>query len=63
MKMCLICSDEGRLGEVVGVTADTQVLVRTDEGTEAVDTDLVGPVEGGDFLVIRAGSAITRLER
>ncbi len=62
-EVCVTCSDEGRLGEVVRVTDETQVLVRTPEGTEPVDTDLVGPVKEGDLLVIHAGSAITRLER
>ncbi|MDP8927846.1 MAG: hydrogenase assembly protein HupF [Actinomycetota bacterium] len=62
-EVCITCSDEGRLGEVVRVEDDTQVLVRTPTGTEPVDTDLVGPVEEGDLVVIHAGSAITRLER
>ncbi len=62
-EVCITCSDEGRLGEVVRVTDETQVLVRTPEGTEPVDTDLVGPVEEGDLVVIHAGSAITRLDR
>ncbi|MDQ3931326.1 MAG: hydrogenase assembly protein HupF [Actinomycetota bacterium] len=62
-EVCVTCSDEGRLGEVVRIDEETRVLVRTPAGTEPVDTDLVGPVEEGDLLVIHAGAAITRLER
>jgi hypothetical protein len=72
---CTTCSDEGRLGEVVGTTADTttadtttadttdakraMATVRTAAGVEAVDTTLVGPVHPGDLVLVHAGAAIT----
>ena len=57
-EVCITCSDEGRLGEVVAVT-DDGTEVRTAAGTELVDTTLVGPVEPGDLILVHAGTAIT----
>ncbi len=56
-EVCITCSDEGRLGEVVGPGR-----ARTATGTEDVTTVLVDPVEPGDLLLIHAGMAITKLE-
>jgi len=58
--VCLTCSDEGRLAEVVqadGVSA----RVRTPTGVEEIDVALVGDVDPGDLLLVHAGSALTRL--
>jgi HupF/HypC family len=55
--VCITCSDEGRLGEVVGPGR-----VRTAAGLEDVDTVLVDPVVPGDLLLVHAGMAITRLD-
>jgi len=59
--VCITCSDEGRLGEVVAATGelDAEALVRTGEGVETVDTTLVGPLRAGDLVLVHAGSAIT----
>jgi len=59
--VCITCSDEGRLGEVVAATGelDVEATVRTGEGVETVDTTLVGPLRTGDLVLIHAGSAIT----
>lgn len=59
--VCVTCSDEGRLGEVVTATGDldAEATVRTAEGTEVVDTTLVGPLRAGDLILVHAGSAIT----
>jgi hypothetical protein len=54
---CITCSDEGRLGEVVGPGR-----VRTAAGVEDVLTTLVDPVAPGDLLLVHAGTAIGRLE-
>lgn len=59
--VCVTCSDEGRLAEVVGVHGAT-ARVRTGAGTEDVDLSLVGDVGRFDLLVVHAGMAITRLE-
>ncbi len=62
--VCVTCSDEGRLAEVVeparagGFTA----LVRTAGGEEAVDVTLVGEVQPHDLLLVHAGAALTRID-
>lgn len=60
--VCVTCSDEGRLGEVVAATADGLAAVRTARGVEDVVTTLVGPVVAGDLVLVHAGTAISRLE-
>jgi phosphoheptose isomerase len=59
--VCVTCSDEGRLAEVVHL-AGTTARVRTGTGTEDVDLSLVGEVAPQDLLVVHAGMAITRLD-
>ena len=58
--VCITCSDEGRLVEVVRAAGST-ARVRSGEGLEDVDLSLVGPAEPYDLLVVHAGMAITRL--
>jgi hydrogenase maturation factor len=58
--VCITCSDEGRLAEVVSVSGAT-ARVRTADGAEDVDLSLVGGVDPEDLLVVHAGMAITRL--
>ncbi len=58
--VCITCSDEGRLAEVVRVSGTT-ARVRTADGSEDVDCTLVGPTSAYDLLVCHAGMAITRL--
>ena len=58
--VCITCSDEGRLAEVVGTSGGT-ARVRTPEGEEDVDLALVGEAQQHDLLVVHAGMAITRL--
>jgi hypothetical protein len=62
--VCVTCSDEGRLGEVVLEPADPtgQALVRTANGEEWVDTTILGEVRANDLILVHAGAAITRLE-
>ncbi|MEO5678847.1 MAG: hydrogenase assembly protein HupF [Acidimicrobiales bacterium] len=62
--VCVTCSDEGRLAEVVAATGDLDVeaTVRTGEGLEVVDTTLVGPLAAGALVLVHAGSAITVLD-
>ncbi len=63
-EVCVTCSDEGRLGEVV-LAPEAEfapALVRTATGEEAVDVTLVGQVAPGDLLLVHAGAAITRID-
>lgn len=61
-EVCITCSDEGRLAEVLGTSEETSVRVRTAQGIETVETVLVGPVAVGELLLVHAGMAISRLE-
>jgi hydrogenase maturation factor len=67
-EVCVTCSDEGRLGEVVLAPTDVtgQALVRTAKGEEWVDVTMVGDdfpqVAPNDLVLIHAGAAITRID-
>ncbi len=65
-EVCVVCSDDGQLGEVVlepsPGNVDNQALVRTATGEEWVDTTLIGGVRANDLVLVHAGTAITRLE-
>ncbi|MGW0042006.1 HypC/HybG/HupF family hydrogenase formation chaperone [Rhodococcus sp. NPDC003348] len=62
-EVCVTCSDEGRLGEVVWVADDTGTApVRTADGQEQVDVSLLGRVAAGDLVLVHGGVAITRLD-
>ncbi|MEJ7583907.1 MAG: HypC/HybG/HupF family hydrogenase formation chaperone [Acidimicrobiales bacterium] len=56
--VCVTCSDEGRLGEVVD-SRTSDATVRTAAGVETIDTTVVGPVRAGDLVLVHAGTAIT----
>src|ERR1700739_3222066 len=56
--VCVTCSDEGRLGEVVSASADGQAAVRTARGVESVVTTLIDPVGAGELVLVHAGTAI-----
>ncbi len=62
-EVCITCSDEGRLGEIVAIRADGRAQVRTPVGLEAVDTTLVESARPGDLVLIHAGAAITIVGR
>jgi hypothetical protein len=61
-EVCVTCSDEGRLGEVVDNPADGIAAVRTARGIENVVTTLVDPLAPGDLVLVHAGTAISRVE-
>ena len=61
-EVCITCSDEGRLGEVVAILADGRAQVRTPAGLEAVDTTLIDQAHPGDLVLIHAGTAVTLVE-
>lgn len=60
-EVCITCSDEGRLGEVVAARDGVTAQVRTADGLESVSTVLVQPIEDGDLVLVHAGLAITKL--
>jgi hypothetical protein len=55
--VCITCSDEGRLAEVVTVEGD-EAVVRTADGQERIDVSLVDPLSPGDLVLVHAGFAI-----
>jgi hydrogenase maturation factor len=57
-EVCITCSDEGRLGEVVAICPDSRAQVRTPAGVETVDTSLIDGARPGDLVVIHAGAAV-----
>ncbi|OBI47302.1 hydrogenase assembly protein HupF [Mycobacterium kyorinense] len=59
--VCVTCSDEGRLGEVVAASTDGMAAVRTAKGVESVATTLVDPVAAGELVLVHAGTAISRV--
>jgi hydrogenase maturation factor len=59
--VCVTCSDEGRLGEVVSASVGGQATVRTARGVEDVVTTLVDPVASGELVLVHAGTAISRV--
>lgn len=61
-EVCVICSDEGRLGEVMSPSADGMAVVRTADGVETITTTLVDPVAVGELVLVHAGTAIGRVE-
>lgn len=63
-EVCITCSDEGRLAEVVEPPEAPfePALVRLATGEEEVDVSIVGDVRSGDLIIVHAGSALTRLE-
>ncbi|HXO11855.1 MAG TPA: HypC/HybG/HupF family hydrogenase formation chaperone [Mycobacterium sp.] len=61
-EVCVTCSDEGRLGEVVTASADGMAAVRTARGVESVVTALIDPVVAGELVLVHAGTAISRIE-
>lgn len=60
--VCITCSDEGRLGEVLAQPSGGTARVRTARGIETVVTTLVGRVTVGDLVLIHAGTAISKVK-
>lgn len=63
-EVCITCSDEGRLGEVVTPPLDAAApaWVRTANGEESVDVTLLGDVAAGDLLLVHAGLALQKMD-
>ena len=62
-EVCVTCSDEGRLAEVVSASADGMATVRTARGIENVATTLIDPVAAGELVLVHAGTAISRVDQ
>ena len=61
-EVCITCSDEGRLCEVVDPRDGADVLVRSDRGLERVDATLAGPLRRYDLVLVHAGSVISTVD-
>ena len=61
-EVCITCSDEGRVSEVIELGNGQEALVRNANGTERVDLSLVGPAQPGSVVLVHAGTAIAMLE-
>ena len=55
--VCITCSDEGRLAEVVTVDGD-EAVVRAEGKQERIDVSLIDPPGPGDLVLVHAGFAI-----
>ena len=60
-EVCITCSDDGSVAEVVDV-GGTRARVRHALGTTTIDTLLVGAVVPGDLVLLHAGTAIARVD-
>jgi hypothetical protein len=56
-EVCITCSDEGRLGEIVSISDFGQARARTPSGVEDIDATLVD-AHPGDLVLIHAGTAV-----
>lgn len=62
-EVCITCSDEGRLGEVLAQAEQGTARVRTAQGVETVATMLVDPVAASELILVHAGMAISRVDQ
>lgn len=60
-EVCITCSDEGRLGEVLATDCSGRARVRTANGVEMIDTTIVAGIAPGDLVLIHAGMAISEI--
>jgi hydrogenase maturation factor len=60
-EVCITCSDEGRVVEVVSTGDDNTAVVLALGHQETVDITLVGDPVPGDLLLVHAGTAITTI--
>nr|WP_235677010.1 hydrogenase assembly protein HupF [Mycolicibacterium porcinum] len=63
--LCMTCSDEGRIAEVVlaPVDSSSQALVRTASGESWIDVAVIGGVRVDDLILVHAGIAIAKLDK
>jgi hypothetical protein len=61
-EVCITCSDEGRLAEVIETGPSCRARVRTAGGLESIDTTLIGTPKPGDLVLVHAGSALALVD-
>ena len=61
-EVCITCSDQATIGEVIALEGAGLATVRTASGAGSVETTLVGPVQAGDLVLVHAGTAIGRVD-
>ncbi len=59
--VCITCSDQADVAEVIEVVDAHTVQARTAAGLQAVDTTLLADVHVGDRVLVHAGTAISDL--
>jgi len=59
--VCITCSDEGRIGEIIASDHLGLAQVRTARGIETIDTTIVAGVGPGDLVLIHAGTAVAEV--
>ena len=60
-EVCLTCSDDAQIAEVIEVYPDRTASVRTRGSTTTVDLSLVEPASPGTLVLVHAGVALTTL--
>ena len=60
-EVCITCSDEGRIGEIIASDHLGLAQVRTARGIETIDTTIVAGVGPGDLVLIHAGTAVAEV--
>lgn len=60
--VCVTCSDEGRVAEILDVGEGGGAEVLAGGRRETVDVSLVDPLRPGDLVLVHAGTAIATLE-
>ncbi|MEP7203198.1 MAG: hydrogenase assembly protein HupF [Ilumatobacteraceae bacterium] len=59
--VCITCSDEGRVGEVIALEGEGNARVRTARGVELINTMMLSSVAPGELVLIHAGAAIAEV--
>jgi hydrogenase maturation factor len=60
--VCITCSDEGRVAEVVATGPGSSARVRAGGQIESIDITLIDQPRPGDLVLVHAGSAVSLLE-
>ena len=60
-EVCITCSDEGRVGEVIATDGAGNVARTYCAGIESINTTMISTVAPGDLVLIHAGAAIVEV--
>lgn len=61
-EVCITCSDEGQVAEIVALKNGGQAEALAGGKRETIDVSLVDEVQCGDLVLVHAGAALTTLE-